>query len=75
MVSAIFTELTAIVASFVTMLTSLFTSVAGIFYTPGSGSDPGALTIVGTLTLIGLATGLVIWAFHYVRSLIRVRTK
>lgn len=75
MVSAIFTQLSDIVSSFVTMLTSLFGSVVDIFYTPGTSGAAGSLTLIGTLSLIGLATGLVIWAFNFVRRLIRVRTK
>lgn len=73
-VSEIFETLGSIVSSFVTMLVSLFESVVDIFYTPGTGEAPGELTIVGVLMLIGLGTGLVIWAFSYIRRLIRVRT-
>lgn len=75
MISAIFNEISAIITSFVDLIVSLFTNVVTIFYTPASGSDPAQLTVVGSLMLIGLATGLVLWGFHYVRSLIRVRTK
>ena len=75
MIGAIFTALSDIVTGFVAMLVSLFSSVVEIFYTPGTSGGAGSLTIVGNLALIGLGTGLVIWAFHYVRSLIRVRTK
>lgn len=73
-VSEIFETLGSIVSSFVTMLVSLFESVVDIFYTPGTGDTQGELTIVGVLMLIGLGTGLVIWAFSYIRRLIRVRT-
>lgn len=75
MVSAIFNEISTIVSSFVTMLTSLFGSVTEIFYTPGTSGGAGSLTVIGTLSLIGLGTGLVIWAFNFVRRLIRVRNK
>lgn len=75
MVSAIFNEISTIVSSFVTMLTSLFGSVTEIFYTPGTSGGTGSLTVIGTLSLIGLGTGLVIWAFNFVRRLIRVRNK
>lgn len=75
MITAIFTELSAIVSAFVTMLTSLFGSVVDIFYTPGTSGAAGSLTVIGTLALIGLGTGLVIWAFNFVRRLIRVKTK
>lgn len=76
MITSIFEALTEIVNAFVAMLVNLFSKVVDIFYIAPSGSNTtGSLTIVGTLALIGLATGLVIWAFHYVRSLIRVRNK
>lgn len=73
MVSSIFTTISEIIQAFVTCLGSLFTGVAGLIYTPGSGSDAGQLTVLGTLLLIALATGLVMWGFYFVRSLIRVR--
>ena len=75
MVGAIFDVIGEIISAFASLLVSLFGSVVSIFYTAGSGNDPGSLTVVGTLALVGLGTGLVIWGFHYLRSLIRVRTK
>lgn len=73
MVSAIFQAIGDIITEFVTVLGSLFSGVAGLIYTPGSGSDPGQLTVLGTLMLIALSTGLVLWGFYFIRSLIRVR--
>lgn len=73
MVSGIFDALTEIAQAFVGFLTGLFSNIVGLIWTPGSGSDPGSLTVLGTLLLIGLATGLVMWAFYFIRSLIRVR--
>lgn len=73
MVSAIFTTIGDIIEAFVSCLGSLFTGVAGLIYTPGTGSESGSLTVLGTLLLIALATGLVMWGFYFVRSLIRVR--
>lgn len=79
MVEQIFETLGQIATGFANLLVSLFESVVSIFYVPasGTGSDAVAahLTIVGILMLVGLGTGLVIWAFKYIRSLIRVRTK
>lgn len=75
MITSIFGELSNIVNAFVDMLVSLFSKVVDIFYTPGTSGAAGSLTIVGTLALIGLGTGLVIWAFNFVRRLIRVKTK
>lgn len=73
MVQAIFNVLAEIVQAFTTLLVSMFSSVVSIFYTPGTGNAAGELTIVGTLTLIALGTGLVMWAIYWIRSLIRVR--
>lgn len=73
MINAIFQAISDIVTAFVQVLVSLFNGVTSIFYTPGTGNDPGQLTVVGTLMLIALATGLVIWAIYWIRSLIRVR--
>ena len=73
MVSAIFDAIAEIIQDFIGCLSSLFTGVASLIYTPGAGSDPGQLTVLGTLMLISLATGLVLWGFYFIRSLIRVR--
>lgn len=73
MVSAIFEAISEIVQSFIEVLGSLFTGVAGLIYTPGVGENPGQLTVLGTLMLIALGTGLVVWGFYFIRSLIRVR--
>lgn len=70
-IESIFGALSSIVNQFTTMLTSLFQNVVGLIY----NSTTGELTVVGTLLLVGLATGLVIWAFNFIRRLIRVRTK
>lgn len=73
MISAIFDAISEIVTAFVSTLVSLFSQVVNVFYTPGSGSDPGSLTLLGTLMLIALSTGLVMWGIYFIRSLIRVR--
>lgn len=75
MISAIFTQLSSIATSFVTLLVSLFQNVVTLFWTEGVGDDPGELTVIGTFMLIGIATGLVIWAFHFIKNMVRIRTK
>lgn len=75
MISSIFDKLGGIISAFVDMLVTLFQNVVKIFYTAGTSGASGELTIVGELALVGIGTGLVVWAFHYVRSLIRVKTK
>jgi len=75
MVEQIFTVLGDIVQGFSGLVVSMFQAVVGIFYTAPSGTETtGSLTIVGTLSLMALGTGLVIWAIGFIRRLIRVRT-
>lgn len=66
-----FEQLTEIAQEFVGFLTSLFTSVFGLFWS--QGAEGGEMTILGYFLLIGIATGFVIWGFNFIRSLIRVR--
>lgn len=66
MVANLFTELGTYAASFVTFLISLFTSVSTLIWDNG-------FTIVGQLIVLSMATGLVMWALWFIRSLIRVR--
>ena len=73
MITAIFDAITTIVNAFIALLVNLFTQVVSVFYTPGTGSEPGQLTLVGTLMLISLSTGLVMWGIYFIRSLIRIR--
>jgi len=72
----IFNVLSNIISAFASLLVDLFESIVAIFYTAPSGTETtGSLTVVGTLMLIALGTGLVIWAFNFIRKLIRVRKK
>lgn len=72
-IQGIFEALTSIITSFVSMLTSLFQNVVNLIWTPASGGEGGSLTVLGVFLLIGLGTGLVLWAFYFIRSLIRIR--
>lgn len=73
MIGAIFDGLVTIITAFVSLLVSLFTQVASIFYTPGAEGASGELTLVGLLMLISIGTGLVMWGIYFIRSLIRIR--
>lgn len=70
LITQIFSVLSTIAQRFAGLLVDLFSAVVSIFYTEGSGQDPGSLTIIGVLALISLGTGLVIWAFNYIKRLI-----
>lgn len=58
------------------MFISLFESVSGIFYTPGTpavgetAAVPGQLTFIGVLALMVLFIGLCIMLANWVRGLI-----
>lgn len=75
MVAAFFEELGTIANSFITFLTGLFQSVVSLFWTPGTGGEGGTLTVIGTFMLIGIATGLVIWAFYFIKNMVRIKTQ
>lgn len=76
MVEQIFTTLGNIATGFANLVVSLFNAVVAIFYTAPIGEETtGTLTVVGVLALIGVGTGLVIWAFNFIRRLIHIRTK
>lgn len=76
MVSQIFEVLGEIAQGFAALLVDLFSAVVSIFYTAPTGTETvGSLTVVGTLALIAVGTGLVIWAFNFIRRLIRIRTR
>lgn len=68
MISDIFTAITQAVTAFMGTLTSAFSGISALIYTPGSGSDPGQLTFLGVLLIIGLATGVVYWVFSMIRA-------
>lgn len=69
-------QLPAIAKAIGDMFISLFESVSGIFYTPGTpavgdtAAVPGQLTFIGVLALMVLFIGLCIMLANWVRSLI-----
>lgn len=74
-VSQIFNTLGQIAQSFGTLLVGLFETAVSLFWREGEGSSGGQLTVLGIFMLIGMASGLFIWAFRYIKQLIRVHTK
>lgn len=70
MITQIFDVLGQIITAFIGCVTSLFSGVVDIFY----NAEQGQLTVVGTLSLIALGTGLVIWAFYFIKRLITSAT-
>lgn len=66
MVSAIFDVIAEVLTEYVSAITNVFEGVIGIFYQSETG-----LTLMGTLLLIGIGVGIVVWAFNLVKGLIR----
>lgn len=66
MVGAIFDVIAEVLTEYVSAITNVFEGVINIFYQ----SDTG-LTLMGTLLLIGIGVGIVVWAFNLVKGLIR----
>ena len=75
MVDAIFTTLQTITTSVIAWFISLFDGVTSVFYTAPVGETPGALTMIGTLSLIGVAVGAFYFVLRWLLGLIRVRTQ
>lgn len=64
LVTTIFDTVGETVTHFAGTLGNSMTSIAGLFYNSTDG-----LTFLGTLSLIGLGMGLVIGAYHAIKSL------
>jgi len=73
MIAEIFQTIGEAITGFATALSSAVTSVAGMFYTPGSGDNAGQLTFLGSLLLIAVGVGVVYWVFRLIRGLIARR--
>lgn len=64
----IFDKVTAIVEKVGSLFVSLFESAVSIFYNAESG-----LTIIGVLSLVGIGFSLLMWAFNFIRTLLKLR--
>lgn len=64
----IFDKVITIVEKVGSLFVSLFESAVSIFYNAETG-----LTVVGVLSLIGLGFSLLMWAFNFVRGLMKFR--
>lgn len=73
MISEIFEAVGDVITNFASILGSGFQSLLAIFWDSTANSGAGGLTLVGTLSLIGMGIGIVYWAFRLVRSLIHAR--
>lgn len=64
----IFDKVTAIVEKVGSLFVSLFESAVSIFYNAETG-----LTVIGVLSLVGIGFSLLMWAFNFIRSLLKLR--
>lgn len=65
MVGHIFETIGQVLSEYVTAISGVFQNLINIFYNAETG-----LTLMGTLLLIGVGIGIVVWAFNLVRNLI-----
>jgi len=64
----IFEKVTSIVEKVGSLFVSLFESAVSIFYNAETG-----LTVIGILSLVGLGFSLLMWAFNFIRNLLKLR--
>ena len=67
LINAIFGGAGSVISGFTDMLGDSLTAVTALFYDSATTS----LTLLGTLSIIALGTGVVMWAFGLIRGLIR----
>lgn len=71
-VTAIFETLGTIAEGFGSLVADLFQSAVNLLWTPGTEGTGGSLTVVGVFMLIGVSVGLFMWAFRYIKGLVRI---
>lgn len=67
MITDIFTTVGEIIAGVAQAFTSVFSSIAGVFYDETTG-----LTIVGILALLGFGVAVVKWGFSLILRLLKM---
>lgn len=67
MVGDIFTTIGEVIAGYIEAISSMFNSLIAIFY-----SAEGGLTLIGTLLLLAVGIGIVVWGFNMVVNLINL---
>lgn len=59
------------VSGFIGFLQSMLTSVVSLFYTAGTGSDPGTLTDFGVLAAAALGIGFIFMGLRWITKLLK----
>lgn len=67
MVADIFTTIGDVIAGYVQAISQMFNSLIAIFY-----QAEGGLTLIGTLLLLAVGIGIVVWGFNMVVNLINL---
>lgn len=67
MVGSIFEALGDVISGYVGSISSMFSSLIAIFYVEDTG-----LTLIGTLLLLAVGIGVVIWGFNMIVNLINL---
>lgn len=57
----------------VSYITSNFSNITALFWTPASGEVAGSLTFVGTLAVIMAGVSLMLLVFNLIRSFLSMR--
>lgn len=69
MISAIFAAISQAITGFLTCVSGAVSGVTDMFYI--SSGDNAGLTVLGTLLLIAVGTGLVFWGFRLIKGLVK----
>lgn len=73
MLSDIWTALSSAATSVVDWFSTLFTGMAQLFYTPGTGESAGSLTFIGVFAIIGLVVSVAFVIIKWISSFISLR--
>lgn len=68
MVGSIFNTIGEVITDYVAAIGDMFEALVAIFY----NSETSTLTLFGTLFLIAVGIGIVVWGFNLVRNLINL---
>lgn len=69
MIGQIFDTIGSVITEYSTTILGLFDGLVGIFY----DKETSTMTLFGTLFLIAVGIGIVVWGFNLMRSLIDLK--
>lgn len=65
--------ITSVWSSIATWLTGQFSNISALFYTPGSGSESGELTLIGFFAVVMAGIAILLLVFNLIRSFFPMR--